>query len=75
MIALTIVCSIVNISIYFTTRCSAENGNKLYFFNWSVRSMGRVSDILEKALEYIWNDGSIFLNEDFTMVIFSELHD
>ena len=56
MIDLARVCSIVYNSIYLPTRWLAKIIHKLYSYNWFVLSMGRMADIIYKALEYISSD-------------------
>ena len=46
----------------------AANCNKLSSYNWSVRSMGIMEDIIENALEPIVNYDTLFLDEYFMMV-------
>ena len=73
MTALARVCSIVHLSICLPIRWLAGNLHKLSNYNWSVRSMGRVVDLLETALESIENNGNLILDEAFMMGIFDEL--
>ena len=58
MLALARVCAIVYLSICIPTRWLAGNSQKLEKYNWSIRSMGKVVDILDVALEEIANDGT-----------------
>ena len=69
-----IVCSTVHLSICFSTRWLAGNCHKLYYYNWSVCTMGRMADILEKSLGSILNDGKIVLDEDLMMGILLGVH-
>ena len=73
MTALERVCSIVHLSVCLPTRWLAGNTHKLAEYNWSVYSMGRVIDLLEKAMESIENNGQLILDETFMMNIFNEL--
>ena len=51
MIALARVCAIIHLSICLPTRWLAGNSHKLAEYNWSVRSMGRIVDMLDISLE------------------------
>ena len=73
MTALARVCTIIHLSICLPTRWLAGNSHKLSDYDWSVRSMGQMIDLLEKALEEIEKDGTLIVNESFMMVIFNEL--
>ena len=75
MIALARVCSIVHIAICLPSRWLAGNTHKLAQYDWSVRSMGRMVDLLQKALVEVAADGQKMLDESFMMGIFDELID
>ena len=66
IISLSRVCLIVHLLICFPNYWFAVSFNKLYSYNWSVRSMGRMANILENTLEYILSYDNIFPDEDFT---------
>ena len=67
IITLEIVCSIVNISIFLSTRWLAAICHKLSYYNWYVHSVVRMADMLEMALESIFNGGRFFIDKDFIM--------
>ena len=73
MTALARVCSIIHLSVCLPTRWLAGNTHKLAEYKWSVYSMGRVIDLLEKAMKSIENNGQLILDETFMMNIFNEL--
>ena len=75
MISLARVCSIIHIAICLPTRWLAGNYHKLRRYDWSVRSMGLMVDILERSLIILENNGKYIINEDFMMSIFQELYD
>ena len=53
MVNLSRVCSIVHLAICFPVRWLVGNSHLLEKYDWSIRSMGRVVDILESALEKV----------------------
>ena len=72
MIGLFRVCSILHLSVCIPMRWLAGKTHTLKELNWSVRSMGRVIDTLEVAMESIVrSNGALVLDEDFMMSIFS----
>ena len=75
MMALSRVCSIIHIAVCLPLRWLAGNSHKLKRYDWSVRSMGKCIDLLEKALELITDNGSYILDEYFMMGIFNTLHE
>ena len=58
MLALARVCSIIHLSICIPTRWLVGNTQELEEFDWSVRSMGKIVDILDVVLVEIINYGS-----------------
>lgn len=74
MTALARVCLIVHLSTCLPMRWLAGIYNKLGSHDWSVRSMRKVVDILEKSLDKVQSDGSYIINEEFMMGCFSELY-
>jgi len=52
MMALARVCAIVHLAICQPVRWLAGNSQMLADHDWSVRSMGRVVDLLEPAIGY-----------------------
>ena len=73
MIALARVCAIVHLSICLPTRWLAGNSHNLEDYNWSVRSMGKIVDMLDISLEEIVEDGSKIIDEEFMMGLFDEI--
>ena len=73
MTILTRVCSIVQLSICLLIRWLAGNSHKLSEYNWSVRSMGYVLDLLENALKRMIDNYNKILDDNFMMSIFDEI--
>ena len=73
MLALARVCAIIHLSICMPTRWLAGNSHKLEKYDWSVRSMGKIVDILEESLEELKEDGSKIMNEKFMMGFFDDI--
>ena len=67
--------AIFHLCISMPMRWLAGNTHKLQTSDWSIRSMGKVIDLLEKAMIKISNDGSIMLCEAHMMSIFQPLID
>ena len=55
-------------------RWLAGNTHHLASYDWSVLSMSRAIDCVERALIQIEEDGSKLLDEDFMMNIFADLN-
>ena len=75
IIALSHVCSIVHLAICLPIRWLASNSHLLAKYNWSIRSMGRVVDILESALGKIILSKELILDEAFMLDMFKDLRD
>ena len=75
MIAVARIYSIIHLSICLPTRWLAGNSHKLGEFDWSIRSMGRVVDLLEESLVVLENKGQLITDERFMMGIFRKLYD
>ena len=73
MLALARVCSIIHLSICIPIRWLAGNTHQLQEFDWSVRSMGKIVDILDIVLVQIVNDGSKIMDEEFMMGFFADI--
>ncbi len=56
-------------------RWLAGNTHKLAEYGWGERSMGRVFTLLHDAFVEIQSNGSLLLEQDFIMNIFSPLYD
>ena len=69
IVALTRVCSIIHLSICLPIRWLAGNSHKLMEYDWSVRSMGKVIDMLEMILVSIVDNGASIVNEELMMGI------
>ena len=74
MVALSRIYAIVHLSICLPIRWLAANSHTLAKYSWSIQSMGRVVDILEKSLEKISKKGALILDEKFMMEVFLPLH-
>ena len=61
---------IIHITVCLSTDWLASNFHILYYYNFYVRSMGRMVGELETALEDIEEDGELILKEGFMMLIF-----
>ena len=70
MVALSRVCSIIYLLVRLPIRWLSGHSRELMRYDWSVRSMGKCIDILEKALEKICEDGAYILDVAFMMGIF-----
>ena len=70
MTALARFCDIVHTIIYLLTCWLAGNCHIIADYNWSVRSIGRIVDELEMALEAIEEEGDLIIKEEFMMIIF-----
>ena len=73
ILALARVCAIIHLSICMPTRWLAGNSHKLEKYDWSVRSMRKIVDILEESLEELKEDGSKIMNEKFMMGFFDDI--
>ena len=73
MIALARVCAIIHLSICIPTRWLPGNTHKLDKYDWSVRVMGKIVDILDVVLEEIEKDGSKIMDEQFMMGLFDKI--
>ena len=54
IVALSRVCSIVHLAICLPVRWLAANSHLLAKYNWSIKPMGSIVDILESALEKMY---------------------
>ena len=75
MVALLRICSIVHIVIFLPVRWLTGKSHLLAEYNWSIRSMGGVIDILKSDLNKIVQDKEFILDEMFMVDIFKELRD
>ena len=75
MTALACLCVIIHITICLSTRWLVVNFHILAGYNWSMRSMGRMVDELEVALEDIEEEGGLILRKEFIMLIFQGIMD
>lgn len=75
MTALFRLLAIMHLSICIPIRWLAANTHKLSESSWSVRSMGRVVDVLEGALDKIVNKTHSVLDEGFMMDMFHTFRD
>ena len=75
MIAQLRVASILHLGMVLPMRWLAGNTHKLAKFGWGERSMGRAITLLHDAFVDIQSDGSLLLEPDFIMNIFSPLYE
>jgi hypothetical protein len=75
MIAQLRVASILHLGVVFPVRWFAGNTHKLAKFGWGERSMERAITLLHDAFVVIQSDGSLLLEQDFIMSIFSPLNE
>lgn len=73
MLALSRLCAILHLSIVMPHRWLAGNSHRLGEHGWSVRSMGRALDALEKAMLVLEERGECVLDEEFMMGIFDKI--
>ena len=73
MLTLARVCEIIHLSICMPKIWLAGNSHKLEKYDWSVRSMEKIVNILEEYLEELKEDGSNIMNEKFMMGFFDEI--
>ena len=73
VVALVRCLSILHISICLPTRWLAGNTEDLGDYNFGLFDMGVVVDTIEDKMMMVVNDGSLFLDESFMMIIFSDL--
>ena len=71
MLCLLRVLSIVNLAIVVLVRWFAGKSHTLSAHGWSVRSMGRLVDLLETKMLELKGNPSLVLNKDFMMNKFS----
>jgi hypothetical protein len=74
MIAQLRVASILYLGVVLLMRWLAGNTHKLAKYGWGERSMGRAITLLHDAFVEIQSDGSLLLEQDFIMNIFSPLY-
>ncbi len=74
MIAQLRVASILHLGVVMPMRWLAGNTHKLAKCGWGERSMGRAIALLHDAFVEIQSDGSLLLEQDFIMNIFSPLY-
>ena len=67
------VCSIIHLTIFLTSLLAIWKLHKLSRYNWSIRSMGQMVDLLKNALGLVQEDGVHILTENFMMGIFDKL--
>jgi hypothetical protein len=75
MIAQLRVASILHLGVVLPMRWLAGNTHKLAKFGWGECSMGRPTTLLYDAFVDIQGDGSLLLEQDFIMNIFSPLYE
>ena len=75
MVALLRVLSILHIAVCMPVRWLAGNTENLAQYDFGAVSMGRTLDMLEDAFIKISSDGTLLLDEDFVMNIFSDIVD
>ena len=75
VIAMLRVASIMHLAIVLPVRWLASNTHKLAHHGWGERSMGVVVDLLHAAMSKVQSDGSLLLDYDFIMNIFSPLYE
>ena len=73
MIALARVCEITHLSIYLPTKWLAESYHRLEKYNWSVRSMGKIVDMISVSLGMLEEDRANITDESFMMDLFDEI--
>ena len=74
MIAQLRVASILHLGVVLPMRWLAGNTHKLAKYGWGERSMGKAIALLHDAFVEIQSDGSLLLEQDFIMNIFSPLY-
>ena len=73
VVALLQVLSILHIAICLPTRWLAGNAKDLGQYGFSYYDMGSVLDLMEDRFEEISSDGSLMMNEDYMMDMFSSI--
>ena len=73
MVALLWVLSILHIAICLPTRWLAGNAKDLGQYGFCYYDMGSVLDLMEDRFEEISSDGSLMMNEDYMMDMFSSI--
>ena len=73
VVALLWVLSILHIAICLPTRWLAGNVKDLGQYGFSYYDMGSVLDLMEDRFEEISSDGSLMMNEDYMMDMFSSI--
>ena len=75
MTSLKLLCAIMHITICLPTCCLSGNFHILADYNWYVRSMERIVNYLETAIEAIDEERDLILKEEFIMLIFQGIMD
>jgi len=73
VIAMLRVASILHLAVVLPTRWLAGNTHTLADCKWGEKSMGKVVDLLHDAMLKVQSDGSLLMDYDFIMNIFSPL--
>ena len=69
------VASILHLAVVWTLQWLAGNTHKLAHCQWGERSMGKAIDFLNEDFVKIDADGSLILDHEFMMNLFSPLYE